>query len=155
MAKYLQDAGITVTVLPATDIFLNGRDHAPLIPRGMVNANKLREFNVLTTISSNNILNAFTPYGDASLVRMANLYANVAQLSKDADITKVFDMVTKNAAEMLSRQTGVKVGNTADFVVLEAKNAVGVIRTIAQPLAGFKKGQQTFINEKAELISEK
>lgn len=149
MAQLLGDAGVTLTVLPATDIFLNGRDHEPLIPRGMVNANELSEHGVNTTISSNNILNAFTPYGDASLVRMANMYANVAQLSKDEEIKEVYNMITSNAAILLSKQTKIEVGAPANFVILEASSAVDAIRTVAQPLAGFKNGIQTFSNEKA------
>jgi len=152
MAALLKNAGIALTVLPATDIFLNGRDHEPLVPRGMVNANELSDSGILTTISSNNILNAFTPYGDASLVRMANMYANIAQLSTDKEMQQVYDMVTKNAAHLLSQQTEIKVGAPANFIILEAPTAVDAIRTIAQPLAGFKNGRQTFTNEKAEII---
>jgi len=151
MAALLKEADITLTVLPATDIFLNGRDHEPLIPRGMVNANFLTKKGINTTISSNNILNAFTPYGDASLVRMANMYANLAQISKDEHIQQVYDMVTKNAAKLLAKQTEIKVGATANFVILEAENAVDAIRTIAQPLASFKNGKQTFSNKKATI----
>ena len=151
MTDLIKEAGITVTVLPATDIFLNGRDHKPLVPRGMVNANKLAAKGIQTTISSNNILNAFTPYGDASLVRIANMYSNIAQLSKDEEIAEAFAMITRNAAKLLSLQKEIKVGEPANLVVLEAKSAVEVIRTIAQPLAGFKNGIQTFSNKKAEI----
>lgn len=154
MAALLKKADITLTVLPATDIFLNGRDHEPLIPRGMVNAHLLLEKGINTTISSNNILNAFTPYGDASLVRMANMYANLAQISKDSEIQQVYEMVTKNAAKLLAKQTEIKVGAAANFVVMEAENAVDAIRTIAQPLAGYKNGKQTFSNEKAQIYFE-
>jgi len=154
MAALLKKADITLTVLPATDIFLNGRDHEPLIPRGMVNAHLLLEKGINTTISSNNILNAFTPYGDASLVRMANMYANLAQISKDSEIQQVYEMVTKNAAKLLAKQTEIKVGAAANFVVMEAENAVDAIRTIAQPLVGFKNGKQTFSNEKAQIYFE-
>ena len=153
MAALLKDADIALTVLPATDVFLNGRDHESLIPRGMVNANELSEHGITTTISSNNILNAFTPYGDASLVRMANMYANIAQLSKDSALQEVYHMVTKNAAKLLGKQTEIKVGAAADMVVLEASDAVDAIRTIAQPLAGFKQGKQTFANDKAQIFS--
>ena len=31
-------------------------------------------------VATNNVLNPFTPFGDCSLMRMANLYANVAQV---------------------------------------------------------------------------
>ncbi|HDZ14641.1 hypothetical protein LCGC14_0673210 [marine sediment metagenome] len=149
MAKLLKDADITLTVLPATDIFLNGREHKTLVPRGMVDAKELARLGINTTLSSNNILNAFTPYGDASLVRMANMYANIAQLSKDSDIAEVYKMITKNAAKPFSRQSEIKIGNPADFVVMEAESSIEAIRTVAQALAGFKNGKQTFSNEKA------
>lgn len=153
MIAHLKKAEITLTVLPATDIFLNGRDHSPLIPRGMVNANELTEKGVTATISSNNILNAFTPYGDASLVRMGNMYANLAQLSKDEDMKEVFKMITENAAKLLSIQTEIKVGAKANFVVLEADSAVNAIRTIAKTVAGFKNGIQTFSDEVAVIYN--
>ena len=151
MITYLKSADVALTVLPATDVFLNGRDYDALIPRGMVNANELNEQGITTTIASNNILNAFTPYGDASLVRMANMYANIAQLSKDADIQNVYEMVTENPAKLLSKRTDIKIGAVANFVVLEANSAINAIRTIAQPLAGFKNGIQTFCNESAKI----
>ncbi len=154
MAALLKLADITLTVLPATDMFLNGRDYDLLIPRGMVNANELLEMGINTTLSSNNILNAFTPYGDASLVRMANMYANVAQLAKDKQIADVFNMITKNAAQLLSKQTEIVVGAPATLVILEAKDAVETIRTNAQALAGFKNGKQTFCNEAARICFE-
>ena len=154
MAALLKLADITLTVLPATDMFLNGRDYDLLIPRGMVNANELLEMGINTTLSSNNILNAFTPYGDASLVRMANMYANVAQLAKDKQIADVFNMITKNAAQLLSKQTEIVVGAPATLVVLEAKDAVETIRTNAQALAGFKNGKQTFCNDAARICFE-
>lgn len=149
MAGLLKFADISLTVLPATDIYLNGRDCEALIPRGMVNANELAELGINTTIASNNILNAFTPYGDASLIRMGNMYANIAQLSKDEEIETVFDMISKNAAKILSMQAKLAIGTPATLVILEAKDAVSAIRTNAQALAGFKNGKQTFCNAAA------
>jgi|26BtaG_2_1085354.scaffolds.fasta_scaffold04305_3 cytosine deaminase len=154
MAALLKLADITLTVLPATDIYLNGRGHDALIPRGMVNANELAEMGLNTTIASNNILNAFTPFGDASLIRMANMYANIAQLSKDSEMTAVFAMVNKNAAKLLSQQTEIKVGAPATLVVVEGSDAVSVIRTAGQALAGFKNGRQTFANAAAYICYE-
>ncbi|CAM4154511.1 amidohydrolase family protein [Psychrobacter arenosus] len=154
IAALLKLAKITLTVLPATDIYLNGRDYEALIPRGMVNANELAEMGLTTTISSNNILNAFTPYGDASLLRMANMYANIAQLSKDSEISDVFAMVTKNAADLLSQASEIKVGAPATLVVVETKDAVSAVRTVAQVLAGFKNGRQTFANAAATICYE-
>jgi cytosine deaminase len=56
-----------------------------------------------------------------------------------------------NAAQLLSMQVTIESGSPANFVVLEAKSAIDVIREIAQPLAGFKNGKQTFSNKKAKI----
>ena len=69
-----------MTVLPATDLFLMGRDQDHAVRRGVADANLLIEHGVNCSISSNNILNPFTPLGDCSLIRMANLHANVLQV---------------------------------------------------------------------------
>ena len=154
MAGLLKQADITLIVLPATDTYINGSNYESLIPRGTVNANQFAELGLNTAISSNNILNAFTPYGDASLVRMANMYANIAQLSTDDELADAFDMISKNAGKLLSIQTEIVVGAPATLVVLEAKDAVDTIRTNAQAIAGFKSGKQTFCNEAAYICFE-
>ncbi|MGM8910049.1 amidohydrolase family protein [Psychrobacter sp. 1U1] len=154
MAGLLKQADITLIVLPATDIYINGSNYEALIPRGTVNANQFAALGLNTTISSNNILNAFTPYGDASLIRMANMYANIAQLSTDDELTDTFDMITKNAAKLLAVKSDIIVGAPATLIVLEAKSAVEAIRTNAQALAGFKNGKQTFCNEAAYICFE-
>lgn len=51
----------------------------------MTDANELADSCVITSLSSNNILNAFTPFVDASLIRMGNMYANINQLAKKRD----------------------------------------------------------------------
>ena len=39
---------------------------------------------VTCSLATNNVLNPFTPFGDCSLIRMANLYANIAQVGTPA-----------------------------------------------------------------------
>src|SRR5260370_10201711 len=77
LARSLANAGIGVTVRPATDLFLMGRERDHAVVRGVADANLLCEHGVNCSLSSNNILNPATPYGDCPLIRMANLYANV------------------------------------------------------------------------------
>ena len=57
LATTLADAGVAVTVLPATDLFMMGRDQDHDIRRGVADANALVELGVNCSISSNNILN--------------------------------------------------------------------------------------------------
>jgi cytosine deaminase len=153
LAILLADAGIAVTILPATDVFLLGRDADHLIPRGLAPAMLLTAHGVTVTAATNNVLNPFTPYGDASLVRMANFFANLAQLSRDEDIAKAFDMVTINAARLMRLDYRLEPGAVADIVVVDAADPLQLVREIRQPIAGWKNGRQTFIRPQPRLLS--
>jgi cytosine deaminase len=144
IARRLASAGISVAVLPATDLFLMGRDQTDNVRRGVVNANMLIDEGVNATLGTNNVVNGFTPFGDCNLIRLANFYAHIVQVSTDAQITQCWSMITDNAARMLNLpHYGVAVGNPADLVVLDATSAVQAIREIRQPLLVYKGGLQT------------
>src|SRR5205807_1524127 len=76
----LADVGVAVTVLPATDLYLMGRDQDHNVRRGVADANFLVAHGVNCSLSSNNVLNPATPYGDCSLIRMAYMHAYLLQL---------------------------------------------------------------------------
>jgi cytosine deaminase len=142
-----------VTVLPATDLFLMGRDQEHSVRRGVADANWLCEHGVNCSLSSNNILNPATPYGDCSLIRIANLYANVVQLDRPAQLAECFRMLTERSARLLNlKDYGLKAGNPADVVILNAQSPLQAVSEISQPLAAFKNGKQTMRWNTPELI---
>ena len=144
IARRLADAGIGVTVLPATDLFLMGRDQDHSVRRGVADANFLIEQGVNCSLSSNNILNPATPYGDCSLIRMANLYANVIQLDRPAQLRECFSMLTDRSARLLNlRDYGFALGHPADVVIVDAQSPEQAIAEISRPVAVFKRGKQT------------
>lgn len=145
IARLLADAGVAVTVLPATDLFLMGRGFDHNVPRGVAPAHRLLRQGVNCSLSTNNMLNPFTPFGDASLVRMANLFANAAQLGRPQDMADCFDMVTRRSAKLLNLSSyGIAAGAEADIVVLDAQSRAQAVAELAQPLIGFKRGRQSF-----------
>ena len=148
----LADAGVAVTVLPATDLFLMGRDAAHSVPRGVAPAHRLREQSVVCSLATNNVLNPFTPFGDCSLLRMANLYANVAQTGRPDELQASFDMVTTLAARLMNlADYGIAVGNPADIVVLDCADPVSAVAELAQPVLGMKRGRISFHHAPATL----
>lgn len=152
-ARRLAEAGVAVTVLPATDLFLTGRESQHDIPRGVTHAHRLAAFDVTCSVSTNNVLNPFTPYGDCSLIRMANLYANVAQVSGEADLATCLDFVTASSARLMRRDDyGIAPGLPADMTVLDASSASEAVAAIAQPLFGLKAGRQTFERPEPRLL---
>jgi cytosine/creatinine deaminase len=143
--RRLADAGVAVTVLPSTDLFLTGRDHDHNIPRGVAHAHRLSAHGVTCSLATNNVLNPFTPFGDCSLIRIANLYANVAQLGEGRALCSCFDMVTRGPASLMNlSQYGVEVGNPADLVVLDCSEKAAAVAEIVQPLVAYKRGRRSF-----------
>jgi cytosine deaminase len=144
LARQLADSGIAVTVLPATDLFLMGRDRDHSVVRGVADANVLCEHGVNCSLSNNNVLNPATPYGDCSLIRMANLYANILQVDRPAALAECFRMLTDRSARLLNlKDYGFAVGHPADVVILNAQTPQQAVAEIAQPIAAFKNGRQT------------
>jgi cytosine/creatinine deaminase len=152
IAKRLADAGVAVTVLPATDLFMMGRDQDHSIRRGVADANVLVEHGVNCSISSNNILNPFTPLGDGNLVRMANLQANVCQIGETRRLRECFYMITERSAKLMNlRDYGIAIGNPADIVVMDATTPEQAVAEVRGPLAVFKGGRRTVTRPRAEL----
>lgn len=148
VAKRMADCGIALTVLPATDLYLGGREKDHRVERSVVDANRLARLGVLCSVSSNNILNAFTPMGDGQLIRMANLYANVVQQAMPDALRDTWGMFTTNSARLMRRKDyGIAVGNSADLVVVDAPDPVAAIREVAPVLMGFKRGRRSFTRQ--------
>jgi cytosine deaminase len=152
LAKRMADAGVALTVLPATDLFMMGRDQDHNIRRGVADANVFVEHGVNCSISTNNVLNPFTPLGDCSLLRIANLQANVCQISHPHRLRECFAMVTDRSATLMNlTDYGFRLGNPADLVVVDAVSPEQAVAEICAPLAVFKQGRQTVTRPRAEL----
>jgi len=153
LARQMADSGIAVTVLPATDLFLMGRNRDHAVVRGVADANFLCEHGVNCSLSSNNVLNPATPYGDCSLIRMANLYANVLLVDRPAQLRECFEMLTGRSARLMNlKDYGFAVGNPADVVIIDAQTPEQAVAEIARPLAVFKNGRRTVAWQRPELI---
>lgn len=154
LARRLASAGIGVTVLPATDLYLMGRERDHAVVRGVADANFLSANGVTCSLSSNNVLNAATPYGDCSLIRMANLHANVVQIAAPEQLRELFGMLTRRSARLLNlKDYGIAPGNPADLVVIDAATPEQAIAEIRPPLAVWKHGRRSVIRHLPELLA--
>jgi cytosine deaminase len=152
IGRRLAEAGVAVTVLPATDLFLMGRAHEHHVPRGVAPVHRLLGHGVTCSLATNNVLNPFTPFGDCSLIRMANLYANVAHIGRPGDLQACLDMVTTLPARLINAPDyGIAVGHPADLVVLDSRDPAMAVAELAQPLFGLKRGRRSFTRAAATI----
>jgi cytosine deaminase len=122
----LADAGVGLVVLPPTDLYVQGTV-APVA--------ELLDGGVATALSSNNVRNAFTPFGTADVLDVTLLAAHTQPFGTRDGLDRLLDRATRGAAAMLgvdgaSGATGVgrrshdlAPGSRADLVVLDSPRA--------------------------------
>ena len=153
IARKLAGAGVAVTALPATDLFVLGRHVDYNVPRCVADLNMFAEQGCNCSISSNNILNPFTPLGDGSLIRMANLHANTLQVARPERMADLFAMISERSARLMNlKDYGIKVGSQAEVTVIDAQTPAQAVAACAPILAVFKRGRQTVRRQRAELM---
>ena len=80
-----------------------------------------------------------------SLLRMANLFANVAQLGAPDEMTACFDLVTSAPARVMRLDDyGVAVGAAADLVLLDAETPAQAVAELAPTVGGLEAGTAHF-----------
>lgn len=120
--------------------------------RGVTHAHKLLPHGVNCSLSTNNVLNPFTPFGDCSLIRMANLNANICQIGATHDIRECLNMVTTRSARLMNiADYGLEPGKSADLVVLDCETPEAAIAELAPVLYAFKRGRRTLTRKPAEM----
>ncbi|MDL9944870.1 amidohydrolase family protein [Gordonia sp. ABSL11-1] len=125
----LAAAGVAVVPLPSTDMHLGGRSDSVNTRRGVVPVRDLWDAGVTCAYSSNNVRNAFTPYGNADMLDIGLLLAQIGHLSGPADLARVLDMATHQAADVvgIGDHYGIAPGCIADLVVLSSRSVADVL----------------------------
>lgn len=141
--RALAAAGVAVVPLPATDLHLGGRTDTHNIRRGVVPVADLWAAGVRCAYSSNNIRNAFTPFGNADMLDVGLFLAQVSHLSGPDDLARVLDMATHGAASVVgvARGYGIAVGARADLVVLSTRRVADVLLDRPDRCAVIKGGR--------------
>jgi cytosine deaminase len=137
----MRQAGIHVISLPATEMHVKGRADKHSW-RGVTRLEELRVAGVNVAISTNNIVNPFTPYGHPDLLRQALVTAMAAHLGNLDQMAWLLDLITVNPARAIGlKDYGLAEGCRADLVVLDAADAAQAITEQAEKLWVFKAGR--------------
>lgn len=121
----IKQAGINIVPLPFTDMHLNARGDDHNIRRGIAPIALMWATGVSVGLSSNNVRNAFTPYGNADLMDVALFAAQTGHMGAPSDFEKLMDTITTQNARIVGVDEGygTQVGDRADLVVLDAPDA--------------------------------
>lgn len=138
----LQDAGISVMCLPATDLHLGARKDQVNVRRALTPVRALRDGGVNVCLATNNICNAFTPYGNGDLLQIAALALPACHLGGADDQATVLPMLTTNPAKALRLPNyGLEVGKDADLVLLATQRVADAIIDLPERNFVVKRGR--------------
>jgi cytosine/creatinine deaminase len=145
----VREAGIHVISLPATELHVKARGDVRRTWRGVTRIGELREAGVNVSISTNNIVNPFTPYGHPDLLRQALITAMAAHLGNLDQLAWLPELFTTNPARALGLDGyGLAAGCRADLVVLDARDAAQAITEQAEKLYVLKAGRVVAKNQR-------
>jgi cytosine deaminase len=143
----LQRAGVHVVSLPATESHVKGRDDTSRTWRGVTRIEELVQAGINVALSTNNIVNPFTPYGHPDLLRQALIAAVTAHLGNLEQLAWLLDLITVNPARALGLEDyGLDEGCRADLVVLDAATPAQAITEQAEKLWVCKNGRMIVRN---------
>jgi cytosine deaminase len=143
----LREADISIVTLPATDLYLGGRKDDRNQRRGLTPVRALSSAGVNVAYSSNNVRNAFTPFGKADMLVIGNMLAHVIQFGTPEDQAAVLQMGTKNAARAIGieRDYGIAVGKQADLVILDTYQVADALLDMPSRSWVTKRGKITVV----------
>lgn len=145
--ELLRRADVHVVTLPATDTYLGGRKDEAKPRRGLTPVRALHEGGVNVAYSSNNIRNAFTPFGKADPLVIGNLLAHLVQFGTPEHQAEILKMSTENAARVVgvSEDYGLAIGKHADIVILDTFSVADALLDLPARSWVLKRGRVTVV----------
>ena len=144
IAIQIAEAKISVITLPATDLYLNGRGDNVKPRRGLTPVDLLLEQGVNVCFGTNNIRNAFTPFGNGDPLDIAFLLAQTTYMGSEQDARLLLEMCTTRAAKALNFEyRGLATNGPADFVLTNAKDICELIYDRTSERIVWKNGIRT------------
>lgn len=138
----LKRAKVNIVTNPSSNAILQNRLDGYPRKRGHTRVDELINNGVNVSIGNDNIMDPFGPLGKGNMLQAAYLLSHTAHLSGNKQILNLFDMITINGAKTLNEKDyGIKIGNQADFIILDAKDEKEAIRLTSEALYVIRKGK--------------
>ena len=138
----MAEAQIHVVANPLINITLQGRNDTYPKRRGMTRVPELLAAGVNVAFGHDCVMDPWYSLGSGDMLEVAHMGLHVGQMTSQVAVRQCFDAVTVNAARVMGLQGyGLTAGCKADFVLLQAHDAVEALRLRANRLKVFKAGK--------------
>jgi len=140
--RLAKEAGLTVVENSHISLFMYGRTEGHPVRRGVTRVREFLESGVNVAVAQDDIDDPYYPFGRGDMLELALVMCHAAHLGSPQELDSAFDMVTYNAAKgMRMERYGVRVGDHADLVLLDAVGIHDALRLQPDRLAVIKRGR--------------
>jgi cytosine deaminase len=138
----IAEAGIHVVPNPLANIVLQGRHDTYPKRRGMTRVPEMKKAGINVAFGQDSTMDPWYSMGNADMLDVAHMAVHVGHMTSRDDIRYCFEAVTTNAAAAFGlADYGIEKGCNADFVLLDARDAIEAIRLRAARLAVVRRGK--------------
>lgn len=149
---FLRRTNINFIANPLINITLQGRMDTYPKRRGLTRIKELWQNGFNVSLGQDCIYDPWYIFGTGSMIGVAHMTVHVAQMTGLNEIDACFDMIGVNGAKSLHIQDyGLKEGNPANIVVLDAPDAFNALRFQSIPLVVISQGKIIARNQPAVL----
>lgn len=139
--RLAREAELNVVSLPSTNLCLQGRNDQIAPRRGITRVKALLDNNIPVMLGSDNIRDSFNPFGNADMLEEALIAAHGCYMGNQKDLEKIFKMITIIPSNKLDFKNEIKIGNKADFIVLDQTDTAQAIVEQSDIFASFRKNK--------------
>jgi cytosine deaminase len=137
----IAEAGVNAVANPLINITLQGRHDSYPKRRGMTRVPELMAAGVNVAFGHDCVMDPWYSLGSGDMLEVAHMGLHVAQMTSQKQMRACFDAVTVNGAHVLVlADYGIEVGKPADFVLLQARDAIEAVRLRATRLLVVRRG---------------
>ncbi|MEC9488383.1 MAG: amidohydrolase family protein, partial [Halanaerobium sp.] len=149
----VKEAGINVITNPVTNLMLQGRLDSQPKRRGITRVKELLEAGVTVAFGQDCIKDTFYPFGRADMMEVGLITAHAAHMSLPEEIMEVFNMPLERSARILRLDDyGLREGDQADIVILDAEEAKEALRLQVEKLYVIRKGRK-IVEKRREILT--
>ncbi|MEL7034717.1 MAG: cytosine deaminase [Cyanobacteria bacterium J06592_8] len=139
----LKRSQINFIANPLINITLQGRSDTYPKRRGVTRVKELWQQDINVSLGHDCVQDPWYSLGTGNPLDVAHMAVHVCQMTGISEVEACYDMITWNAAKTLSvgQKYSIEVGETANFIVLDAENRFEAIRKRATIQYVFSQGQ--------------
>jgi len=138
----MREAGVFAIANPLINITLQGRHDTYPRRRGLTRIPEMRSLGIPVALGQDCVMDPWYGLGSADMLEVAHMAVHAVPMTSREAIRWSFEAVTAIPAQVMGLSGyGLDVGCNADFVVLQASDAIEAVRMRATRLQVIRRGK--------------